>query len=89
MHAFRPCISRANPRASRLTTKRRRRRRLQVVKKVAKKVAKKAVKKAVKKAAPTRLKTSAPDVNIGFQQSLPFPLGQIKEAIEVLSSLPK
>ena len=85
MHAFRPCISRMNPRASQLTTKRRRRRRLQVVKKVAKKVAK----KVVKKVGASRLKTSAPDVNIGFQNSLPFPLGQIKEAIDVLISLPK
>ena len=89
MHAFRPCISRMNPRASQLTSKRRRRRRLQVVKKVAKKVAKKAVKKVVKKVGASRLKTSAPDVNIGFQNSLPFPLGQIKEAIDVLISLPK
>ena len=62
---------------------------LQVVKKVAKKVAKKAVKKVVKKVGASRLKTSAPDVNIGFQNSLPFPLGQIKEAIDVLISLPK
>lgn len=51
-------------------------------------MAKKAAKKAVKKATPGRLKTSTPDVNIGFQQSLPFPLGQIVEAVEVLRSLP-
>ena len=36
-----------------------------------------------------RLKTSAPDVNIGFQNKLPFPFGQVVEAIAVLRELPK
>ena len=36
-----------------------------------------------------RLKTGAPDVNIGFQNKLPFPFGQVAEAIAVLRELPK
>ena len=58
-------------------------------KKAAKKVVKKAAPKKFVKKAPERLKTSAPGVNIGFQQKLPFPIGQIIEAVQVLRDLPK
>ena len=81
-------MNKSDPKAKKVAKK--------VVKKGAKKVAKKAVKKVVKKAFPLglrggagRLKTSAPDVNIGFNNNLPFPLGQIAEAVDVLRSLPK